>query len=948
MKAPDRPDNETQRLDELYRMDILDTPPEHAFDDITRLAAIVCGTMFSTVSLIDEERQWFKSIVGPLGVSETDREVSFCGHAILGSDIFVVEDALADDRFRDNPVVTAGPMIRFYAGVPLITQGGAALGTLCVFDPKPGSLSDSQREGLVLLAKKVSEQIEQRMANTLLDHMGALLDVSSSYVIMFDPFSERVSYVNPALATQLDDTRRRHARPLVQQLFPDLEYERFLTPDSLKRIDGERRQTTRLCLPSREDGQAELRILPHLKAGRHTCLLLFSDRSELNRSRRQFDEARSNVRVLSKVAMQSRNGVVITDPEERIQWVNKSFESLSGYSANEMIGRRPGDFLQGPETSEKDRQRIRKHLDDGEPVVQEILNYSKSGQPYWVEVYIEPIRDDDGRITHFVASQSNITHRKEHDMAIRASRTAAERANRAKSQFLANISHELRTPLNGIMGTTERLLEQVPESLTDVVNTLDKSSRHLLSLLNELLDLSHLETGKLVLNETPFQLNAVMQEVDQLFQSRAEAVGTKLQLDLDNAPDDWLMGDPVRLKQVLINLVNNAIKFTPQGQVTLSARALAADNEPGDYRRFQLAVTDNGPGIPTQDQARIFESFEQLDNTRARVHGGSGLGLAISRQILRAMGTDITLESTVGAGSRFAFDIRLPITTRPHERPGNLDAESTPRRVSHALVIDDNEVNRSVLESLLLRLGLPTVHTAGSARRGLALLENLQPDIVFVDLHMPTMDGFEFVSRLREEFAARGRPLPPLIACTADAADDQKQACLEAGFDGHLAKPVSADSVKDTLRQLNLGPSEPAAQPPVNTPPRADAAHSAALQSPPEAGSLVTSAGLKRSFHGNEDLLEDFLSLLQENLPTHMERVDAAIALGETVTHYDAAHSIKGLVGYFHDSDLLARASQLETAMKAGDSQATAELWQVVKPVLERLIREIRSILKTL
>ncbi|HET8848328.1 MAG TPA: ATP-binding protein, partial [Marinobacter sp.] len=442
---------------------------------------------------------------------------------------------------------------------------------------------------------------------------------------------------------------------------------------------------------------------------------------------------------------------------------------------------------------------------------------------------------------------------------------------------------------------------------------------------------SHIESGHLTLNPEPFVLQALLQDVERLFQPRAEAVGTRLAVHYDGNPEDTFMGDATRLRQVLINLVNNAVKFTPNGDITLGVHKAQQTDSTVE---LQFSVSDTGPGIPQADQHRIFESFEQLDNSPTRVHGGSGLGLAICRQIIRAMGSDFTLVSEPGQGSTFAFSIQLPALLSE----GNDEPLTNARSVSHALVIDDNEVNRKVLENLLQRLGIRVVYTAGSARRGLALLENLQPDLVFVDLHMPGMDGMGFLATARTEFAERGRAMPFTVACTADVGDQQKRACLAAGFDAHLGKPVSVAAVKKLVRSLGLSlPDSPdriesdgAAQPEFVT------------------RSVLNIDALKRSFLGNEDLLQEFLGLLKENLPTHIERIDEALGLGNITAHYDAAHSIKGLVGYFEDPQLMTLVTDLETAMKRGDIDTAKARFAPVRQLLDTLLKDIRALLKKL
>jgi PAS domain S-box-containing protein len=801
MKTPGKPDNETDRLDHLNRLDILDTSAEDLFDDFTRLASMLCRTLFSTVSIIDDERQWFKSVQGPLGVDQTSRDVSFCGHAILQNGLFIVEDAIEDQRFNDNPLVTGGPMIRFYAGAPLITSAGFALGTLCVFDPKPGKLDESQQEALKLLAGQVVNRLEQRMNETLIDHVGTLMDVSNTYILMVDPRTERVSYMNDGLTRRLPSRNFTTARELIDDLFPELGYDQLLNPPEVT-ANSASSKTTTVRFHGDPNGKAELQVLSHLSGGRHHSLVLFHDKSDLFHSQSRSEEAEADARVFSSVAAQSKNSVIVCDIDGRIKWANKSFEHLTGYTASEVMGEKPGDFLQGPDTAAADRERIGRHLARKEPVLQEILNYSKSGEPYWIEIYVEPVFDNDGRLTHFVSSQSNVTRRKEQDLAIRASKEEAEESNRAKSQFLANISHELRTPLNGIMGLTENLMERVPDNLKETVKTLDHSSRHLLSVLNDILDLSQIESGYMTLVSEPFSVEELLSDVESLFSPQAKTVGTDLKVEFDDSVPRWLVSDATRLRQILMNLVSNAVKFTHKGEIVLSVRQ-SPDTGPqtdSDLTRLEFCVRDTGPGISLKDQERIFENFEQLDNSSTRVHGGTGLGLAISRQLVKAMGGDISIESEPGKGTALKFTLRFPRSDTPPAKKTQFEpGMRTHFEISHALVVDDNEINRRILTDMLERSGIGSVYTAPSARRALALLRNLQPDVVFIDLHMPEMDGFQLLEEIKKELGAQGRAMPLTIACTADVGNNKKRQCLNAGFDVHFGKPITGERLSELL-----------------------------------------------------------------------------------------------------------------------------------------------------
>ncbi|GGY59929.1 GAF domain-containing hybrid sensor histidine kinase/response regulator [Marinobacter zhanjiangensis] len=914
MQSPPLPENEQQRLDRLLRMDVLDTAPEQLYDDITRLATLLCNTRYATVTLIDRDRQWFKSRQGGLDVQETHRDVAFCSHAILQDDLFIIEDAAEDQRFADNPLVTGGPMIRFYAGAPLITADGSAIGTLCVFNPEPGSLRPDQREGLKLLAAQVTERLERRVEATLNRYIGSILDNSDLYVLLLDLRRDRVLYTNQAMQGRLESDGDTSSM-VFSELFPVLELQDFIAD-----TQGEHTLETRVRFNAEDTVTTWVRLINARENGRDNLLVIIHDQAALRASRLEAREARSNVRLFSQAAMQSQNLVVITDKDEHITWVNRSFEKQTGYPLNEVVGRRPGEFLQGPDTSRDARRWLREQMDQGRAVRQEILNYGRDGESYWLDVYIEPIRDEQGQVTHFVSSQTNITRRKEQELAMRQARDAAEGANRAKSDFLANISHELRTPLNGILGMAELMQDRAPENLQSMVQTLNLSSRHLLRLLNDILDLSYIESGHMSLDPAPMNPAAELQEVAELFRARAAEVGTELELAVEGLDDIWVQGDATRIKQVVMNLVGNAVKFTEQGRIRVQARALSKDHR---QVQLELAVADNGPGIPEAEQKRIFEHFEQLDNSATRAHGGSGLGLAISRQLLQLMGADLALDSARGQGARFHTIVTLPRAKSPQALPDTDTGQYGRTPLRDVLVLDDNEVNRQVLDSMLLNAGAHRVYTAGSGRRALAMLDNIRPDLVFVDIQMPGMDGFQFLDQARQRLAEAGRRLPRLIACTAHSGRDHRRQMLARGFDAHLEKPVTHDALNQLLDRLTVtvasqAPATPAAPDPVGH-------------------SLLDSTAMQRAFGDDQLLKEQFLELFLDNYPDHIDAIRQALADQQLLDHADAAHTLKGLAGYFGDDELSEATSELEQAMKQNQPQLARRCFTRAEAILTEL-----------
>jgi PAS domain S-box-containing protein len=435
-------------------------------------------------------------------------------------------------------------------------------------------------------------------------------------------------------------------------------------------------------------------------------------------------------------------------------------------------------------------------LSAGKPFQTEHYMRRKDGSRIWVSQigYLQDPADPTAGTIWIVEDR---TAALETAQALRAAKEQAERANRAKSRFLANMSHELRTPLNAVLGFAQ-LLQLDPalgDRQTAALDAIRQSGEHLLALINDVLDLSRVEAGKLELQSQPIELGQFLQTVLEIVGVRARAKGLAVALDADDALPRRVEGDEHRLRQVLLNLLGNAVKFTAAGSVTLRARCERVDDE---HVRLRFDVADTGPGIAPEQLEGIFRPFEQAGDALQRADG-SGLGLAISRELARAMGGDVTVQSTPGAGSTFTLDIVRPLLEAFESLPiDRRQVSGYGGRRRRVLVIDDIADNRALIVQLLGGLGFE-VFEAEDGQAGLERAAELKPDLVLMDNTMPVLDGLTATRRLRR---MPGFERTPVIALSASAAPADQQASLDAGADAFIAKPVVFDRLLAQMGRL--------------------------------------------------------------------------------------------------------------------------------------------------
>ena len=421
-----------------------------------------------------------------------------------------------------------------------------------------------------------------------------------------------------------------------------------------------------------------------------------------------------------------------------------------------------------------------------------------------------------GAIRSFVTDITDDVARRE---ALDQARANAELANMAKSAFLANMSHEIRTPLNGIVAIAGALSQsELSDSQREMVDLVRQSGVSLERVLNDILDLARVESGRLEIEATPFRLSDLISGTCALFAVRADDKGLKFSQPCLESDHTWLVGDAVRIRQILANFLSNAIKFTAAGSVKLAVDMIPADTSACRQMRLSISVTDTGPGIESQDLARLFNRFEQIDASITRAHGGSGLGLAICQSLAQLMGGTVRAESEVGGGSTFYLELTLPLAEAPSTpMAGHRDSsreglsEAVPDRL-RILAVDDHPTNRRVLQLILEPLGVELT-LCEDGQQALDAAQQEEFDLVLMDLQMPVMDGLTATRVLRAREQAGHRPRIPIIAVSANAMTHHKAEAFEAGADLHIAKPFTPETLISGIDEALATVGQSATQP---------------------------------------------------------------------------------------------------------------------------------------
>ncbi len=628
---------------------------------------------------------------------------------------------------------------------------------------------------------------------------------------------------------------------------------------------------------------------------------------------------------------------------------NARAEEALGYRSDEMVGKCTPEIFHDPEEIAARAKELSAALGreiapgidvfftrprQGLTEEREWTYVRRDGSRFAVQLSVSAMRDEAGQISGFLGVAQDITRRKVQENEIRQARDAALDSAKIKAEFLANISHEIRTPMNGIIGMTSLLLNtNLQPTQREFAETIGSSADVLLTLLNDILDFSKIEAGEMRFENRPFEFERTVKSAVDLMTARASARGIGLEVLVRSGVPPVLMGDASRLRQVLTNLVGNAVKFTERGDVTTEVRPVS--HSEGSIT-LQFEVRDTGIGISPEAQRRLFQAFVQADGSTTRRFGGTGLGLAICKQLIERMGGEIGVQSQPGSGSVFWFTATfgvnpaaIPDETHPDTFPatpgtiptaGNAAGAVKGKKSLRILIAEDNPVNQAVTKHQLQSLGY-TADLAIDGNQALAMLAAESYDAVLMDCEMPGMDGYTASREIRKNEPGPSRI--PIIALTAHSLAGDREKCLAAGMNDYLSKPVQLNELRDKL--LRLSPE---------------------TANDEDIRLMDERLGMLRE-QGGDELLSELVKIFIRHTPETMRRLRDAVEQGDAAALGAAAHSLKGSCANFGAAEMQCAAAEMERIVRENRLDAAPAVLADIEEAYRKVTIRLTPLIST-
>ncbi|WP_304175216.1 ATP-binding protein [Phenylobacterium aquaticum] len=772
------------------------------FERVERLARAHTG-FHAVVVLCDELGVWRANAPDDWD-RQPDLSATFTGAVLRSDDLLWVEDAREDSQFAAHPYVTGPRQLRFIAGAPIALAADHRIGAVILAHEQPHVFDPDLASYLSDLAAIVANECAQH--HTLRDlaqvkgEAAAASELAAAFVeaapvaMCMTDRALRVIRVSPRWNTE------RQQPDLVGSILHDTGSE----PDRWRRLyeqalagEAVQQDQVRILLPDGTPRWVRVEVTPWRDGtGAVGGVLVMSvdvtatvEALEVTR--------RSEARL--KLALEIGELNVWEMDYERQKLTSTKTTGIAVQTFNEFNANIWRDIH--PDDLAAVKVIWKTHVKTGAPFRSTYRVVSpEDGVARWFFSAVDTFRGEDGQITRVVGVLRDIDSQKRAELEVLQAKEAAEAANRAKSEFLANMSHEIRTPLNGVMGIAGALARTpLSQPQAEMVGLIETSAQTLEALLTDILDLARVEAGQLVIRPEAFDLVTSVNACAALFQANAEAKGLKLTVAVDPYAQGAFEGDAPRIRQILSNLLGNAVKFTGQGEVKLSVRARR--DETTTHLDFEVA--DSGIGFDEETRQRLFGRFQQADGSITRKYGGTGLGLAISRSLAEAMGGALSARSTPGEGSVFCLSLELPRRQGAVEMWGEHEGAAAPADLDamRVLLAEDHPTNRRVVELILGAAGVDLTSVENGAEAvDLAARSNF--DLILMDMQMPVMDGLTAIRAIRRREARLGARPTPIHTLTANAMPEHAQASAAAGADGHVTKPITAEGLLRVVEQV--------------------------------------------------------------------------------------------------------------------------------------------------
>ncbi|HAL06234.1 MAG TPA: hypothetical protein DCP26_02605 [Brevundimonas sp.] len=773
-----------------------------AFDRLTAIACATLRTPHAMITTLDEDRAVFLSGVGLDEVSVPRLNSVSHQLADMGPDaVMVIQDTHEHPVYRRHPMVVGAPHVRFFLGATVCGTDGRPAGAIGVMDvqPRPAPTQaelDLIRELAGLAGQLMEHAQAMRQEAARLETLRLAEDMVGVGRWRYEVATEAVTWS--------DEIYRIHGRapgafqPTLEDVFGHFHVDdraeiQRLVERALKTGEGYTFKLRLVGVDEVERVVAAEGAVEKDATGR--VIALFGVLQDVTEREALLRAAQTNERRYRLLAENTGDVITRVKMDGSSKYISPAIQQLLGWTFEEMSGQST-DYVH-PEDRHLVLGAIGRAVKSGESTRLEHRAVHKKGHTIWVECTFKALRDEHGHVDDVVVVIRDITQRKALEAEVLEAKETAVAAARVKSEFLANMSHELRTPLTSVIGFSGLLQasEHLPAEERVYVDRIATASEALLGVINDILDYSKLEADAIEMDPEPFDTRALVDGAAAIIESQCSAKGLTLNVVVAADTPERLTGDKGRLRQVMLNFLSNAAKFTARGAVTVKVGGRPQAD--GGWR-MRVEVTDTGIGIPSEKIGELFRRFTQADASTTRVYGGTGLGLAISRRLIELMGGEVGVESAPGSGSTFWFEAPLAVATEEdvtaREETDRARKDALRGRV---LMADDAAANRELVSAILRNLGLEIDTVADGAEAVHAAHSGLY-DLVLMDVHMPVMDGLTATREIRR-MQAQGERRIPILALTANVQADQVTRCLEAGMDGHLAKPIQITELAAAL-----------------------------------------------------------------------------------------------------------------------------------------------------